>query len=93
MFALSAVAPALLAWSSTNMAMATPQQQQPPPQQPPALDAALSPAGALTLGLDGEPWLTSGPTALRQKARWYLLHTQFVYTPFCLPSVSPSLTH
>lgn len=45
------------------------------------------------LGLDGEPWLTSGPTALRQKARWYLLHTQFVYTPFCLPSVSPSLTH
>ena len=82
------------------MAMATPPPppppppQQQPPQQPPALDAALSPAGALTLGLDGEPWLTSGPTALRQKARWYLVHTQFVYKPFCLPlSLALLLTH
>ena len=37
-----------------------------------ALDAALSPLGSLTLGLNGDPWLVSGATAMRQKAQWYV---------------------
>ena len=50
--------------ASSAISVASAQQQQ-------ALEATLSPSGALTLGLNGEPWLASGPTAMRQKARWY----------------------
>ena len=36
------------------------------------IDATLSPSGALSLGVDGEPWLRSGVTAMRHKAQWYV---------------------
>ena len=39
---------------------------------PVALDATLDRAGALSLSVGGEPWLSSGATALRQKGSWYI---------------------
>jgi|EP01046_Picozoa_sp_COSAG06_P047167 hypothetical protein len=38
----------------------------------PVLDATLDRSGALSVSVDGDPWLASGPTALRQKGSWYI---------------------